>query len=76
MKELGQVANLDRVPSPALLVWPDRVQANIDRMIELAGDPIRLRPHVKTHKMDAVVRMHLASGIEMFKAATIAELEL
>ncbi|MEO1833932.1 MAG: D-TA family PLP-dependent enzyme [Akkermansiaceae bacterium] len=76
MKELGQVANLDRVASPALLVWPDRVQTNIDRMIELAGDPARLRPHVKTHKMDAVVRMHLASGIERFKAATIAELEL
>ena len=76
MNELSPVAHLDRVPSPALLVWPDLVQANIDRMIDLAGDPARLRPHVKTHKMDAVVRLQIASGILMFKAATISELEL
>lgn len=76
MNELSHVAGLDSVPSPALLVWPDRVQANIDRMIELAGDSARLRPHVKTHKMDAVVRLHLDSGIQRFKVATIAELEL
>lgn len=65
------------IPSPALLVWPDRVQANLDAMIKLAGDdPTRLRPHVKTHKMEAVVRLQLAAGITKFKAATIAEVEM
>ena len=69
-------ADLASVPSPSLLVWPDRVQANIDRMIGLCGGPDRLRPHVKTHKMDAVVRIQLAAGIDKFKASTIAEVEM
>ncbi len=71
-----EVANLESVPSPSLLVWPGRVQSNIERMIELCGGPERLRPHVKTHKMDAVVRLQLAAGIEKFKASTIAEVEM
>ena len=69
-------ADLESVPSPSLLVWPGRVQANIDRMIELCGGPDRLRPHVKTHKMDAVVRLQLEAGIDKFKASTIAEVEM
>lgn len=76
MSDQFQVSGLERVPSPALLVWPERVQANIARMIELTGSPARLRPHVKTHKMDAVVRLQLDAGIDKFKAATIAEVEL
>ncbi len=72
-----EVTNVEGIPSPSLLVWPDRVQANLDRMIELVGgDATRLRPHVKTHKMEAVVRMQLEAGIHMFKGATIAELEM
>ena len=69
-------ADLGSVPSPSLLVWPDRVQANIARMVALCGGPERLRPHVKTHKMDAVVRLQLEAGIERFKASTIAEVEM
>lgn len=76
MSDPFQIVDLEGVPSPALLVWPDRVQANIARMIELVGDPSRLRPHVKTHKMEEVVRLQLASGIDKFKCATIAELEM
>jgi len=69
-------ADLGSVPSPSLLVWPDRVQANIARMVDLCGGPERLRPHVKTHKMDAVVRLQLEAGIDKFKASTIAEVEM
>jgi 3-hydroxy-D-aspartate aldolase len=70
------VANEREVPSPALLVYPDRVEANIDRMIGLAGGAERLRPHIKTHKLPEVVRMQLARGITRFKTATIAETEM
>jgi D-serine deaminase-like pyridoxal phosphate-dependent protein len=70
------VDNLDDVPSPALLVYPDRVAQNIRRMIEIAGDVDRLRPHVKTNKLPEVVRMHLDQGIAKFKCATIAEAEM
>ena len=52
-----EVANVDDVASPALLVYPDRIEANIRRMLGIAGDPSRLRPHVKTHKLAEIVRL-------------------
>lgn len=63
----------DPLPTPSLLVYPDRVSANIDRAVALAGSPQRLRPHVKTHKSADVTRLHLERGITRFKCATIAE---
>jgi len=42
-------------------------------MISIAGDPSRLRPHVKTYKMKEIVRMQMDAGIEKFKCATLAE---
>ncbi len=71
-----RMANEADVPSPALLVYPDRIAANLARMVAMVGNPARLRPHVKTHKMAEVVRMHLAVGIRKFKCATIAEAEM
>lgn len=71
-----QVENIDEIDSPALLIFPDRVEENIRRMIGLAGTPDRLRPHIKTHKLPEIIRMHLAAGISRFKCATIAEAEL
>jgi D-serine deaminase-like pyridoxal phosphate-dependent protein len=71
-----RIANADEVPSPALLVSPDRIAENLDRMIAAAGGAHRLRPHVKTHKMPDVIRMQLDRGMEKFKVATIAEAEM
>ncbi len=45
-------------------------------MVRIAGDPGRLRPHLKTHKMREVVELQIQAGISKFKAATIAELEM
>ena len=70
------VTNIDKVPSPALLVYPIRIEENIRRMLSMAGETARLRPHVKTHKMAEVVRLQQAAGIEKFKWATIAEAEM
>lgn len=64
------------IPSPALVVYRDRAEENLRRMIALAGGAERLRPHVKTHKMAEVVGMQLAAGIAKFKCATIAEAEM
>ena len=71
-----RVANVAEVPSPSLLVYPDRIAANLQLMLRIVGDPARLRPHVKTHKMAEVIRMHLQAGIRKFKCATIAEVEM
>ena len=54
--EIGNVAD---VPSPALLIYPERVEENIRRMLRIAP-PERLRPHIKTHKMPELVRMQMA----------------
>ncbi|OYW25066.1 MAG: hypothetical protein B7Z55_00415 [Planctomycetales bacterium 12-60-4] len=68
--------NADRVPSPAVLLYPDRIEENLQRMIRQAGGAARLRPHVKTHKLPQVVQLKLQAGITKFKTATIAEAEM
>ncbi|MDP5171982.1 MAG: D-TA family PLP-dependent enzyme [Bacteroidia bacterium] len=62
--------------TPALLVYPDRVQQNISQAIQIAGGVDQIRPHVKTHKMLNVARMQVESRISHFKCATIAEAEM
>jgi D-serine deaminase-like pyridoxal phosphate-dependent protein len=64
------------IHSPCLLFFKDLIQRNIQRAIEIAGDPNRLRPHVKTHKTREIVRMELTAGIRKHKCATIAEAEM
>jgi D-serine deaminase-like pyridoxal phosphate-dependent protein len=71
--EFKEVAD---VPSPALLVYWERVRENIQRMLAIADGPDRLRPHIKTHKMREVLDLQLLAGIKKFKCATIAEAEL
>ncbi len=70
------VTNPEDVASPALLIYPERVEENIRRMIAIVRDVARLRPHIKTHKMHEVLRLQLARGITKFKCATIAEAEM
>ena len=62
--------------TPALVVDFDQTQANLQKMVELAGSPARLRPHCKTHKMPAVVRLWLELGVTRHKCATLAEAEM
>ena len=71
-----RVANVDDVPSPSLLVYPDRIEDNIRKMLSIAGEPSRLWPHVKTHKLPEIVRLQQKLGITKFKCATIAEAEM
>lgn len=70
------VTDLGQIPSPALLIFQERVDENHRRMIAMAGGPDRLRPHVKTHKLAPLVRQELDLGITRFKCATIAEAEM
>jgi D-serine deaminase-like pyridoxal phosphate-dependent protein len=70
------VANAAEVASPALLVFPERIEENLRRVLALTGGPARLRPHVKTHKMAELIRLHAGRGVTRFKCATLAEAEL
>ena len=62
--------------TPALVLYPDLIRQNIARVVEMAGGPDRLRPHVKTHKTREITRMQLAAGVTKHKCATIAEAEI
>ena len=73
-----RLTNPEDIPSPGLLIDPERIGRNIDRMISTVGRAAikRLRPHVKSHKMAEVMKLQMERGIHQFKAATIAELEM
>jgi len=64
------------IDTPALLVYPDRIQQNIDVLKSMIDTPDRLRPHVKTHKTKEILQLQLDAGIRKFKCATIAEAEM
>lgn len=70
------ITNESEVFTPAILVYPDRIEENIRKMIAIAGHPSRLRPHVKTHKLAEVVRLQVQQGITKFKCATLSEVEM
>ncbi|MDP4129758.1 MAG: D-TA family PLP-dependent enzyme [Bacteroidota bacterium] len=69
------IEDVDRIDSPALCVYKDRVKQNINLLLGVVP-PQRLRPHVKTHKMLELSRMMMDAGISKFKCATIAEAEM
>jgi D-serine deaminase-like pyridoxal phosphate-dependent protein len=65
-----------QVPTPALLVDLDRLQANIDKLAEhCRASGCALRPHAKTHKCPEVARRQLAAGARGISVATVPEAE-
>lgn len=71
-----KITNESEVFTPSVLVYPERIRENICRMIKIAGDVSRLRPHVKTHKMAEVVQLQVQQNITKFKCATLTEMEM
>jgi D-serine deaminase-like pyridoxal phosphate-dependent protein len=71
------VPGIEDIPTPALLIYLDRVDANIRAVIARCdGDPARWRPHVKTAKIADVMARFLTHGITHFKCATTRELRV
>jgi D-serine deaminase-like pyridoxal phosphate-dependent protein len=70
-----EVPAIADVLTPALLLYPEIISANIDRTVQLlGGNPDRWRPHIKTAKLGYTLRMLVARGIGNFKCATTLEL--
>ena len=66
---------LDQLLTPALLISPSAVDANIDVTLRmLGGDPNRWRPHIKTAKLLSTMKQMTARGVRQFKCATTLEL--
>lgn len=76
MDALLKPAEADRVTSPALLFDRAAIRHNIQQTLKIAGDPHRLRPHVKTHKTREIARLWMQAGVTRHKCATLAEAEM
>jgi D-serine deaminase-like pyridoxal phosphate-dependent protein len=63
-------------PTPCFVIFEDGIRRNLRRTAEACGDIRRLMPHVKTHRADWIVRLLLGEGVEAFKCATPAEVEM
>lgn len=69
--------SLDRLPTPALLLDLDRLEANLRRMAARAERlGVRLRPHVKTHKCLEIARLQSESGARGLTVSTLYEARL
>lgn len=71
-----EIKDTDRIVTPALIYHKEIILENLDKMIAIAGGAERLWPHVKSHKMEQLVRLQIEKGIVRFKCATIAEGEM
>ena len=62
--------------TPALVIDLDAVDANLAATLRLlGGDAARWRPHLKTVKLELVMRRILDHGVEQAKTSTTLELE-
>lgn len=76
MDDRYKIQDTSEIITPAIVVFREVLEANVAKMIDIAGDVSRLRPHCKTHKMREIVELQLASGVKKHKAATFAEAEM
>ena len=64
-----------RVMTPALAIYSEIVDSNIDITLEqMGGNANRWRPHVKTSKLLYIMRRLVERGVKNFKCSTTLEL--
>ena len=74
-RSVYEVRNAGDLLTPALLVYPELVDANILATLRLMkGDANRWRPHIKTAKIASVIGQMIGHGVRSFKCATTLEL--
>ena len=65
------------LPTPALTIELDTLEANLDRMASLCRQQgVGLRPHTKTHKTPEVSRLQLQRGAVGLTVAKVGEAEV
>ncbi len=70
-----RIAGIEEVMTPALAIYPEIVEANIEATLRvLGGDANRWRPHVKTSKLGFVMRRMAERGVVNVKCATTLEM--
>ena len=74
--EWYHIKEIDKLDSPSIVIFPERVKKNIQTAIGMVRNVDCLRPHVKTNKSAEATQLILDAGITKFKCATIAEAEM
>ncbi|HXW90579.1 MAG TPA: alanine racemase [Terriglobales bacterium] len=69
-----RVLGTEDILTPALVVYPEILGANIERTFDLLGGADRWRVHVKTAKLGYSMRTLVERGVRNFKCATTLEL--
>ena len=71
-----RVSDAESVLTPALVIYPQIVEENIRNTLRLLdGDTNRWRPHIKTTKLEFIMRELVHHGVTNFKCATTLELQ-
>lgn len=71
---MTRVEDLD---TPAVVIFLDRLAANIDRVQRLvAAQGLANRPHIKTHKIPAIAQMQMAAGAKGLTCQKLGEAEV
>jgi len=71
-----RIAEIESVMTPALAIYPEIVDANIEATLRaMGGDANRWRPHVKTSKLGFTMRRMAGRGVVNVKCATTLELQ-
>ncbi|KQV74738.1 hypothetical protein ASC61_06805 [Aeromicrobium sp. Root344] len=69
--------SLTDVETPAVVIDLAQVERNVDEMSAAAGaHGVRLRPHIKSHKIPELMRLQLAGGAIGATCATLREVEV
>lgn len=74
-EDIYQVNNTANLASPSLLLYPEMVKSNLEKIKNLI-ELDRFRPHIKTIKCKELIQMQLDVGISKFKVATLKEASL
>ena len=66
--------HISEIPTPALVIDLDRLNANLERMAYRASQlGVKLRPHIKTHKCVEIARKQIDFGARGITVATLHE---
>lgn len=75
-RRLDESATLDTIPTPALVLDLDALEANVEAMERVVGPTgKRIRPHVKTHQSPEIARRQMGAHVRGVTCATVEEVE-
>jgi len=73
---LDERITLDTIPTPALILDLDTLEANVKAMERMVGPTgKRIRPHVKTHRTPEIARRQMGGHVRGLTCATVGEVE-